>query len=249
MIHRLRQMVITVGSPRELNGGEGRRVLADFYGELLGMQIVDEGWLRIATDPASPLQLALDGDGWSDQRPPRWRDAEHPQQAHLDLAAHDAGSCERLAVSLGAAPLEDFADHRVLADPAGHPFCIWPDPSVSTGPRAVLRRLTFDCFSPRSLSIFYEGLLGVEDRTDDSADFVTMRLGDSRFPDFGFQHAQFQAARWPNPAYPAQFHVDFRFVDGPESAVERAHRLGAIRLPKLADTEIFADPAAHPFCL
>jgi hypothetical protein len=48
---------------------------------------------------------------------------------------------------------------------------------------------------------------------------------------------------------PAQFHVDFGFADGTDEAVERAERLGAIRLPKLADTEIFADPAAHPFCL
>ena len=248
MVHGLRQMVITVGSPRELSGREGRRVLADFYGELLGMQIVDEGWLRIATDPTSPLQLALDGDGWSDQRPPRWRDPEYPQQAHLDLAAADADSCARLAVSLGATPLEEFVDHKVLSDPAGHPFCIWPVPSLPAAPPGVLRRLTFECFSPRSLAVFYEGLLGIDERIEDSTDFVTLSLEDA-YPDFGFQHAQFQPARWPDPAYPAQLHVDFRFVDGPEGAVERAERLGGIRLPKLADTEIFADPAAHPFCL
>lgn len=249
MVHQVRQMAITVGSPTELNGGQGRRALAAFYGELLGMQVVDERWLRIAAGPGSPLQLALDGDGWSDQRPPRWRDPEYPQQAHLDLAAADAGSCARLAVSLGASPLEELVDHTVLSDPAGHPFCVWPDASLPTGPPAVLRRFTYDCFSPRSLAAFYEGLLGIDERTEDGAGFVTLSLGDPRYPDFGFQHALFQPARWPDPAHPAQLHVDLRFVDGRDGAVERAERLGAIRLPKLADTEIFADPAAHPFCL
>jgi hypothetical protein len=249
MVDRLRQMVITVGSPDELGGREGRRVLADFYGELLGMQVVSEGWLRIATDPSSPLSLALDGDGWSDACPPRWRDPEHPQQAHLDLAAADAGPCVRLAISLGATLLEDFADHTVLADPAGHPFCVWPDPSLLAAPPARLRRVTFDCFSPRSLAAFYEGLLCVDDRVEDTADFVTLSLGQADYPALGFQQAEFRSARWPDPAYPAQFHLDLRFDNGPEGAVERAVQLGAIRLPKLADTTILGDPAAHPLCL
>jgi hypothetical protein len=244
-------MVITVGAPwqHELNGREGRRALAEFYGELLGMEVVDDGWLRIATGPDSTFQLALDSDGWSDERPPGWRDPDRPQQAHLDLAAADSAGCAQLAVSLGAVAVEEFADHAVLTDPAGHPFCIWPDTSLDASPPAIVRRLTFDCFSPRSLAVFYEGLLGVNTRIVDAADFVAISLDDERYPDFGFQHAEFQSARWPDPAYPAQFHVDFGFGDGTVAAVERAERLGAIRLPKLADTEILADPAAHPFCL
>ena len=250
MAHRLERMVITVGAPpRELDGREGRWVLADFYGELLGMQVVDDCWLRIATGPDSTLQLALDSDGWSDERPPRWRDPDHPQQAHLDLAAADPAGCARLAVSLGATEVEKFADHAVLTDPAGHPFCLWPETSLDASSPAIVRRLTFDCFSPRSLAVFYEGLLGVDGRIVDTADFVAISLDDERYPDFGFQRAEFQAARWPDPAYPAQFHVDFSFAGGADAAVERAEQLGAIRLPKLADTEIFADPAAHPFCL
>jgi len=124
MVHRLRQMVITVAAPPQLEGREGRKVLAAFYGELLGMEVVDDQWLRIAVDKTSPLQLALDGDGWSDARPPRWRDPEHPQQAHLDLSSRDAAGCARLAVSLGGTALETFDDHQVFADPAGHPFCL-----------------------------------------------------------------------------------------------------------------------------
>ena len=248
MPHPLRQMVITIGSPPELRGQEGRRVLAAFYGELLGMRIVSEDWLKIAR-PGSPFELALDGDGWSDRRPPRWRDPDHPQQAHLDLVTGDADATRRLAVSLGASLLEDLGDHQVYADPAGHPFCLWADPSRSAGDGAIVGRLVFDCFSPRSLAAFYEGLLGLSDRPEDAPERVVVSLADDRFPDFGFQHAQFVAARWPDPDYPAQLHVDLRFVDGKEAAQERAEHLGAIRLPKLADTEIYADPAAHPFCL
>jgi len=110
--------------------------------------------------------------------------------------------------------------------------------------------LVFDCFSPRSLAAFYEGFLGVRKRLEDSPERVVLSLDDERYPDFAFHHAQFVAARWPDPAYPAQLHVDYHGFGGErQAAVERAERLGAMRLPKLADTEIFADPAAHPFCI
>lgn len=248
MLHPLRQLVITVGAPPVINGREGRQVLAAFYGALLGMTVVDEDWLRIAPHRGSPFELALDGDGWSDLRPPAWRDPQRPQQLHLDLASGDQGAAE-LALDLGATAVETFADHHVLADPAGHPLCIWPDPQGELDAPVSVRRLVFDCFSPRSLASFYEGLLGTERRLEDTAERVVLSLGDPRLPDFGFQHAQFVAARWPEPAYPAQLHVDLRFEDGTAAAVQRAETLGAIRLPKLADTEIYADPAAHPLCL
>ena len=245
MAHPLQAMTITISSPEVLNGKEGRRELAAFYCELLGMQVVSEGWLRIATDETSALRFALDGDGWSDLRPPRWRDPEHPQQMHLDIQVPDLDGAGELIVGMGGRLLEDFGDYRVYADPAGHPFCL--DPGGTGG--AIVTRLVFDCFSPRSLATFYEGLLGVHDRPEDTPERVELALGDDRFPNFLFQHAQFVAARWPDPAYPAQMHVDLRFEEGAQAAAERAEGLGAIRLPKLADTEILADPAGHPFCL
>ncbi len=85
------QMTVTVGAPAVLDGREGRWVLADFYCALLGMEVIRQDWLKIAKDPDSAFQLALDGDGWSDQRPPRWRDPEHPQQMHLDVLVGDVG--------------------------------------------------------------------------------------------------------------------------------------------------------------
>jgi hypothetical protein len=63
-----------------------------------------------------------------------------------------------------------------------------------------------------------------------------------------FQHAQFEAPRWPDPAYPSQMHLDLYFDDA-EAAIATAERLGAIRLPKGGSCPVYADPAAHPFCL
>lgn len=248
MAHGLRQMTITIGSPPVLDGQEGRRRLATFYGEMLGMQVIREDWLKIARDKTSALHFALDGDGWSDHRPPRWPDPDYPQQMHLDLVVRNLTSSGDAVTNLGGALLRDHGHFRIYADPAGHPFCLYPDPSVRAD-SPVVKRLVFDCLSPQSLAAFYEGLLGVEERVADSPERVEITLEDDRFPDFAFQHGQFVAARWPDPAYPAQLHVDFGFIDGTDAAVERAERFGAIRLPKLADTEIFADPAGHPFCL
>lgn len=248
MAHPLRQMTITIGSPPVLDGAEGRRRLAAFYCGLLGMEVIREDWLKIAKDSGSPLHLALDGDGWSDQRPPRWPDPEYPQQMHLDLSVRDLAVSGEAVTDLGGALLRDHGHFRIYADPAGHPFCLYPDPNVPAG-RRVVRRLVFDCLSPRSLATFYGGLLGVQGRVADSPWRVEIALDDERFPHFAFQHAEFVASRWPDPAYPAQLHVDFVFVDGTDAAVDRAERFGAVRRPKLADTEIFADPAGHPFCL
>jgi hypothetical protein len=248
MKHPLRQMTITIGSPDVLNGKEGRRELAAFYCALLGMQVIREDWLKIAKDPDSALHFALDGDGWSDARPPRWGDPEHPQQMHLDLAAPDLDAAGELIVGMGGSLLTDLGEWRIYADPAGHPFCLDPGPAAAGG-RASVTRLVFDCFSPRSLAAFYEGLLGVDERPEDTPERVEIALGDDRLPNFLFQHAEFVAARWPDPAYPAQMHVDLRFASGTGAAQERAEQLGAIRRPRLADTEIYADPASHPFCL
>src|SRR5690606_13156942 len=113
MAHPLRRLIITVGSPPTLNGKEGRYELARFYGGFLGMGIIDEPWLLIAADRESKLVLALDGDGWSDRRPPRWPDPEYPQQLHLDIGVPDVDTAGARIVEAGATLLRDGADHRV----------------------------------------------------------------------------------------------------------------------------------------
>ena len=245
----LNAMMVTVGSPAVLNGREGRLALAEFYCALLGMQVIREDWLKIAKDANSAFQVVLDEDGWSDLRPPRWPDPEYPQQVHFDIFA-DIEAAGKLVVAMGAVVLRDEGEHRVYADPAGHPFCLYADPSAADerGP-GVIGRVVFDCFSRRALADFYGGLFGVDRRLEDSPERVVLALDDERYPDFAFQHAVFVQARWPDPAYPAQMHVDYRFGEESEAARERAERLGAIRLPKLSDTEIYADPAGHPFCM
>jgi hypothetical protein len=64
-----------------------------------------------------------------------------------------------------------------------------------------------------------------------------------------FQHSAHQPPRWPDPAYPAQIHLDLAFAD--RSAREHAERLGAVHLPlpDRPDNLVYADPAGHPFCL
>src|SRR5262245_37973115 len=126
MADSLQRMIITVSAPETIDGTEGRRVLADFYGRLLGMKIVREDWMQIAEHDESDLRLALDGDGWSDQRPPRWPDPEYPQQLHFDFAVPDLAAGGELAERLGAKLLQDQGSFRTYADPVGHPFCLYP---------------------------------------------------------------------------------------------------------------------------
>jgi hypothetical protein len=106
-----------------------------------------------------------------------------------------------------------------------------------------------DCFSPRALAAFYEALLDMRKRPLDSHARVVIAGDDPDAPMLAFQHGQFEVPRWPDPAYPQQVHLDIH-VDDSEAAQELALRLGAIRLPeKGGSCPVYADPAAHPFCL
>jgi hypothetical protein len=208
------------GEPREL---------ASFYAELLGMRIIRDDWIKIAHDPATTPQLAFGGDGWSDDRPPRWGDPDHPQQVHLDVFAGDVDRTADLVTKNGATLLHDDTDHRVYADPFGHPFCVYraDDPGA---PPAV-GRVVFDCADPPALAAFYEGLFGRAD------------------PMLAFQRSDAPPPTWPDPAYPAQIHLDLRFTDA-AAARRRAEDLGARLLPPQGGScPVYADPAGHPFCL
>ena len=99
-------------------------VLATFYSAVLGVPVEtdddEDDWVQLAADPAVAFQRV------ADYRPPEWPGAEHPQQAHLDLAVPDLDAGEAAVIGLGARkhavqPGETF---RVFLDPAGHPFCL-----------------------------------------------------------------------------------------------------------------------------
>jgi Glyoxalase-like domain len=67
-------------------------------------------------------------------RPPVWppADGEQLMMMHLDIGVADLDAGAEWAVSQGAR----LADHqpqegvRVMLDPEGHPFCLFPDDSI-----------------------------------------------------------------------------------------------------------------------
>jgi hypothetical protein len=67
---------------------------------------------------------AIHVDGY---RPPTWPSGEVPKQMHLDLGVSDLDAAVAEAERLGARQASHQAApdrHRVLLDPAGHPFCL-----------------------------------------------------------------------------------------------------------------------------
>jgi hypothetical protein len=222
---------IVIGSPE----GEIRFRMQKLYSELLGLE---PGTLQ------RPV-LNLRG-GWSETRRPRWPDPNYPQQLHLDLFVADLEASDRIARRSGATMLQDADDHRTYADPAGHPFCLYPDSAVERG---VIGRVVIDCFSPRALAGFYAGFLDMHS-VQDSPERVVLAYSNGRLPMLGFQHVpRYLAPRWPDPDYPEQIHLDFHF-ENVDDARARAQRLGAIPLPKEGGScPVYADPAGHPFCL
>lgn len=95
--------------------------LAGFYSALLGMTVRHDG----------PSGAAITGDGKtlffqpvSGYNAPRWPDPAFPQQAHLDVIVDDLDISETQAVKIGATRLAASSNVRVLADLAGHPFCL-----------------------------------------------------------------------------------------------------------------------------
>jgi catechol 2,3-dioxygenase-like lactoylglutathione lyase family enzyme len=118
------------------------RGLAEFYRELLGLQY------RPGDEPPPPGRLdeadwlvLVDGGGARKLafqlvdrlEPTTWPSPDVPMQLHLDLTVTSAEELERhrgRAEALGARVLLDRTDDEgeplyVLADPAGHPFCIF----------------------------------------------------------------------------------------------------------------------------
>ena len=118
------------------------RGLAEFYRELLGLRYRpgderpapgepdDADWL-VLTEADGTRRLAF-------QEVPElprttWPRHDVPMQLHLDLTVPDVAALERQrerAESLGAVVLLDRTDDGeeplyVLADPSGHPFCVF----------------------------------------------------------------------------------------------------------------------------
>jgi catechol-2,3-dioxygenase len=117
------------------------RGLGEFYRELLGLRYRDgeEPPTDGSPDDADWLVL-LDHDGHRvltiqqkrDTTPPTWPSEQVPMQMHMDFAVPTVEELERhrdRALVLGARLLHDRSQDEgeplyVLADPAGHPFCL-----------------------------------------------------------------------------------------------------------------------------
>jgi catechol 2,3-dioxygenase-like lactoylglutathione lyase family enzyme len=116
------------------------RGLAEFYRELLGLAYRpgdeapavgedDTDWL-VLVDADGQRVLAVNGvDALA---PSTWPSDDVPKQMHLDFRVASVADLERhraRAEELGATLLYDRSDEEgeplyVLADPAGHPFCL-----------------------------------------------------------------------------------------------------------------------------
>ena len=116
------------------------RGLAEFYREFLGLQYRpgDEPPTDGSEDDDSWLVL-VDADGnrkvaiqrVDSLRRSTWPSHEIPMQLHMDFSVSSRDELERQkerAIALGATVLLDRTEEPeglyVLADPAGHPFCI-----------------------------------------------------------------------------------------------------------------------------
>ena len=216
--------------------------LSAFYTALAGWEqtYADDEWITLTSD-----------DGWRiglqaapDHVPPRWPDPAHPQQAHLDLRVPDLAAGTARAVGLGATLLRENETWHTLADPAGHPFdlCLFPAKQETT-----LMGVMLDCPDAKELSTFYAKLLGKP--LTYQGEGVAMIGEDGAQPVMFQQITEYHAPRWPDPAYPQQFHLDVTVddVDGAEAAVLK---LGATSLSSSGvNWRVYADPAGKPFCL
>lgn len=117
------------------------RALAEFYRELLGLRYRpgnegpdDDGWLVLVDDDGNRV-LAF--QQVAELARATWPSDDVPKQMHHDFRVPDRDELERhrrRAEDLGATLLLDRSDDGdeplyVLADPAGHPFCLLVSPA------------------------------------------------------------------------------------------------------------------------
>ena len=130
---RMRVGAVTIGAPNP-------RALAAFYARLLGWTVAQEYGPR----PGDPLE-----SGWAQLVPPRpdagprlnfefeqgyvppvWPSVAGEQQImeHLDIGVEDLEAAVAWALAAGAklAEYQPQEQVRVMLDPAGHPFCLFP---------------------------------------------------------------------------------------------------------------------------
>jgi catechol 2,3-dioxygenase-like lactoylglutathione lyase family enzyme len=113
--------------------------LAEFYERLLGWPKVEsegprpgyppkDGWAKVRS-PAGDQKIEFQ---WEQHYvAPTWPSAPGEQQMmiHLDIGVADLVAGVKWAIDAGArlADHQPQTDVRVMLDPEGHPFCLFPD--------------------------------------------------------------------------------------------------------------------------
>lgn len=102
--------------------------LAAFYSQVTGWPIVfaDPDWYSLGEDAGG---VSLSFQASPGYEPPRWPDPESSMQFHLHIKVDNLDVAERAVLALGATKLAEQPsprNFRVLADPAGHVFCLVP---------------------------------------------------------------------------------------------------------------------------
>jgi len=101
--------------------------LADFYTRLTGWPVVHTSpeWISIGESPSAQWHLSFQlAPG---HQPPTWPDPASSMQVHLHVRVAELDAAEAEVLALGATKFvhqPDPSGSRVLADPAGHPFCL-----------------------------------------------------------------------------------------------------------------------------
>ena len=124
---RLAATVLDCPSPRDLAEFYRRLTGWDYAPGHAGVDPAGDRWLVLVNPAGGDLAFAQ----VDDHRPPTWPDPGdgHPTQVHLDFRVGALEKQVERARGLGARvlvnPLADPDDPVVvLADPAGHPFCL-----------------------------------------------------------------------------------------------------------------------------
>lgn len=113
--------------------------LAEFYQRLLGWPMVERQGPRPGEPPEAGWAKVRSPDGrqkiefqWEpNYLPPTWPPVAGKQlmMVHLDIGVEDLEAGVRWALEAGAtlADHQPQEDVRVMLDPEGHPFCLFPD--------------------------------------------------------------------------------------------------------------------------
>jgi len=117
--------------------------LAEFYERLLGWSIVRQKGARPGNPPTDGWAMLRSPDGklkievqWDPYyTPPVWpsQPGEHLMMVHLDIGVADLDAGVAWALEQGAtmAPEQPQVGVRVMLDPEGHPFCLFPDETIA----------------------------------------------------------------------------------------------------------------------